>query len=290
MNGWKSLFGRKELSKNSILLENITVMKVLGELKPANKSLRAPLQVTRKVFLCSACGTYYENWNLFLHMREVHRRFICLYCLGMFSQSAKLSQHLVAKHGCLPTQFASEQHFMQLYKEPCFLMCCECETIFDEQNLFFSHACQKGASSKAAAGAGQKSAKVAKAKHKEFVQHVTGDFCPDDLETAATGEDVSNEAPSEDEPRPKGGDRTESPEELQNRIDEDYKEENFEDPAENDRGFSPTENSESDVRQEGMYLSTDYLYTCIVKYQVSTYSHYFRKKFLLNLYWFYSPD
>ncbi|CAH2074694.1 unnamed protein product, partial [Iphiclides podalirius] len=40
-----------------------------------------PSRVTRKVYLCSACGTYYENWNLFLHMREMHNRHICLFCL-----------------------------------------------------------------------------------------------------------------------------------------------------------------------------------------------------------------
>lgn len=98
-------------------------------------------RVTRKVFLCSACGTYYENWNLFLHMVEVHKRFICLYCLGMFSHSEKLSQHLIVKHSCIPGYRDSLEDFFHLYKEPCFLMCCDCEKVFNEQDNFFSHVC-----------------------------------------------------------------------------------------------------------------------------------------------------
>jgi len=47
-------------------------------------------KITRKVYLCSACGTYFENWNLFLHMRDIHKRHICLYCLGMFGQAERL--------------------------------------------------------------------------------------------------------------------------------------------------------------------------------------------------------
>lgn len=50
----------------------------------------AQIRITRKVFLCSACGTYYENWNLFHHIRETHKRFICLLCLGIFPSSERL--------------------------------------------------------------------------------------------------------------------------------------------------------------------------------------------------------
>lgn len=98
-------------------------------------------RVTRKVYLCSACGTYYENWNLFLHMVEVHKRFICLYCLGMFAHSEKLSQHLIVKHSCIPGYRDSLEDFFHLYKEPCFLMCCDCQKVFSEQDNFFSHVC-----------------------------------------------------------------------------------------------------------------------------------------------------
>lgn len=98
-------------------------------------------RVTRKVFLCSACGTYYENWNLFLHMREVHKRFICLYCLGMFPHAEKLSLHLVSKHNCAPGRFETVKDFFGAYKEPCFLMCCDCQTVFNEQEDFSNHIC-----------------------------------------------------------------------------------------------------------------------------------------------------
>ena len=99
------------------------------------------IRVTRRVFLCSACGTYYENWNLFLHMREVHRRYICLYCLGMFSHPDKLSLHIVAKHNCVPAQIDTLDEFRTLHKEPCFLMCCECQMGFTERDNVFGHTC-----------------------------------------------------------------------------------------------------------------------------------------------------
>lgn len=139
-------------------------------------------RVTRKVFLCSACGTYYENWNLFLHMREVHKRFICLYCLGMFSHPEKLSQHLVAKHSCVPGYRDSAEDFFHLYKEPCFLMCCECEKVFSEQDNFFSHPCtQKKADPK------NGKLKVKAKQGKMQVEHVTADV-PSTSEKIEEGE------------------------------------------------------------------------------------------------------
>lgn len=132
-------------------------------------------RVTRKVFLCSACGTYYENWNLFLHMREVHKRFICLYCLGMFSHPEKLSQHLMVKHNCVPGHRNTPQDFFELYKEPCFLMCCDCERVFGEQDNFFNHHC---ATVKKVVNNHKHSNKVSKQVkvNKGHVEHVTGDM------------------------------------------------------------------------------------------------------------------
>lgn len=147
-------------------------------------------RVTRKVFLCSACGTYYENWNLFLHMREVHKRFICLYCLGMFSFPEKLSLHLTSKHNCVPNNLISEENFFQVYKEPCFLMCCDCEKVFSERDNFFNHNCQakpnrinaenknKGVAAASKQLSNQKqlaNKSVKQLKNKTFVEHVTGD-------------------------------------------------------------------------------------------------------------------
>nr|CAD7438556.1 unnamed protein product [Timema bartmani] len=98
-------------------------------------SVSTNFRITRKVYLCSACGTYYENWNLFLHMREVHNRHICLYCLSMFSQADKLATHLGNKHSLPESVFVSPEQFHAEFKGPCFLMCCKCEQMFKEEKV-----------------------------------------------------------------------------------------------------------------------------------------------------------
>lgn len=100
-----------------------------------------PSRVTRKVYLCSACGTYYENWNLFLHMREVHNRHICLFCLGMFSKAEKLSSHLTNKHNVQEFNYDSKEEFCKVYNGTLYLMCCACDEICSEQDDFFNHDC-----------------------------------------------------------------------------------------------------------------------------------------------------
>ena len=106
-------------------------------------------RITRKVYLCSACGTYFENWNLFLHMREIHKRHICLFCLGMFGQADRLSHHLTKKHSVTATSFTSVEDFYNAFKGPCYLICCTCEKVFSETDNFYNHFCspiQKGRS------------------------------------------------------------------------------------------------------------------------------------------------
>lgn len=100
-----------------------------------------PSRVTRKVYLCSACGTYYENWNLFLHMREIHNRHICLFCLGMFSKAEKLSSHLTNKHNVKEFNYESKEDFFSVYNGTLYLMCCVCDEICSEQDDFFNHDC-----------------------------------------------------------------------------------------------------------------------------------------------------
>ncbi|XP_049866696.1 uncharacterized protein LOC126367293 [Pectinophora gossypiella] len=100
-----------------------------------------PSRVTRKVYLCSACGTYYENWNLFLHMREVHNRHICLFCLGMFSKAEKLSSHLTNKHNVKEFNYDSKEDFFSVYSGTLYLMCCVCDEICSEQDDFSNHDC-----------------------------------------------------------------------------------------------------------------------------------------------------
>ncbi|XP_034839842.1 titin homolog [Maniola hyperantus] len=100
-----------------------------------------PSRVTRKVYLCSACGTYYENWNLFLHMREVHSRHICLFCLGMFSKAEKLSSHLTNKHNVQEFNYNVKEDFCKVYNGSFYLMCCVCDEICSEKDDFFNHDC-----------------------------------------------------------------------------------------------------------------------------------------------------
>ncbi|KAJ2952488.1 hypothetical protein O0L34_g6805 [Tuta absoluta] len=100
-----------------------------------------PSRVTRKVYLCSACGTYYENWNLFLHMREVHNRHICLFCLGMFSKAEKLAAHLTNKHNVKEFNYNSKEDFFSVYNGTLYLMCCVCDEICSEKDDFFNHDC-----------------------------------------------------------------------------------------------------------------------------------------------------
>ncbi|XP_035436666.1 uncharacterized protein LOC118267035 [Spodoptera frugiperda] len=100
-----------------------------------------PSRVTRKLYLCSACGHYYENWNLFLHMKEVHNRHICLFCLGMFSKAEKLSSHLSNKHNVKEFNYESKEEFFNVFSGTLYLMCCACDEICSEKDDFFNHDC-----------------------------------------------------------------------------------------------------------------------------------------------------
>ena len=107
----------------------------------ASVSHASNFKITRKVYLCSACGTYFENWNLFLHMRDTHKRHICLYCLGMFGQAERLSYHLMKKHSVPEMAFSSVEDFYNAFKGSCYLICCSCEKVFSETDDFFNHFC-----------------------------------------------------------------------------------------------------------------------------------------------------
>lgn len=114
-------------------------------IKPAkplgDSNLSTNFRITRKVYLCSACGTYYENWKLFLHMRDMHKRHICLFCLGMFSVADKLAEHLLFKHNVHEKTCKSPEEFLNLFKGSCYLTCCSCEKMFTEREDFFDHQC-----------------------------------------------------------------------------------------------------------------------------------------------------
>lgn len=95
----------------------------------------------RKVFRCSTCSTYYESWNLFLHMKEIHQKHICLYCLRLFPTAEKLSIHLEMKHDLEQNHFETQEKFLKSSRQSSFVMCCTCEHLFSEQNAFIEHSC-----------------------------------------------------------------------------------------------------------------------------------------------------
>ncbi|XP_074106174.1 misexpression suppressor of ras 4 isoform X2 [Cotesia typhae] len=107
----------------------------------SSSSVKNNFRITRKVYLCSACGTYFENWNLFLHMRETHKRHICLFCLGMFGQAERLSNHLIKKHSVQVENFNNIDNFYDIFKGSCYLLCCDCEKVFSETDNFSEHNC-----------------------------------------------------------------------------------------------------------------------------------------------------
>ncbi|KAG8282279.1 hypothetical protein J6590_040511 [Homalodisca vitripennis] len=106
-----------------------------------NMNMNPNFRITRKVYLCSACGTYYENWHLFLHMRDVHKQHICLFCLMMFATADKLSDHLKTSHKIQESTFKSHEEFRNSYKGSYYLICCTCENVFNERDDYFHHHC-----------------------------------------------------------------------------------------------------------------------------------------------------
>lgn len=63
----------------------------------------------RQVFSCTECNELYQKSNLFDHMKNVHKKFTCLYCYGFFVNIESLERHLVRKHKVQKTAFFDEQ-------------------------------------------------------------------------------------------------------------------------------------------------------------------------------------
>uniref|UniRef100_A0A1I8MAT9 C2H2-type domain-containing protein n=1 Tax=Musca domestica TaxID=7370 RepID=A0A1I8MAT9_MUSDO len=119
----------------------------LGEM-PANTT--APVISKKRFYKCSSCNTFHENWNLFLHIREIHNRYMCMYCVRFFPTAEKLALHLEIKHDLEQTHFNSEEslrksipHMEGYPLETRFLMCCTCEHVFKENDQFSQHDCSE---------------------------------------------------------------------------------------------------------------------------------------------------
>ncbi|XP_073813496.1 misexpression suppressor of ras 4 [Musca autumnalis] len=109
-----------------------------------------PIVSKKRFYKCSSCNTFHENWNLFLHIREIHNRHMCMYCVRFFPTAEKLALHLEIKHDLEQTHFNSEESLrksipnMEGYPlEARFLMCCTCEHVFKEQDQFSQHDCSE---------------------------------------------------------------------------------------------------------------------------------------------------
>ncbi|CAG9760513.1 unnamed protein product [Ceutorhynchus assimilis] len=143
-------------------------------------------KLTRKVYLCSGCGTYYENWNLYVHMLEYHKRYICLYCLGMFSALNDLCKHIQSRHNLEPGIKNSLQEFFEAHTEPCYIACCECNQQFNESDNFIYHNCTRNSIFKS-------TSKKSTTKHiKNIIApslHVTGDSVVASCDATLVGDD-----------------------------------------------------------------------------------------------------
>lgn len=106
----------------------------------------------KRFYKCSSCNTFHENWNLFLHIREKHNRYMCLYCVRFFPTAEKLALHLEIKHDLEQNHYNSEDAFRKTIPqvegllgtyviEKRYLLCCTCQHIFGDEEQFSQHDC-----------------------------------------------------------------------------------------------------------------------------------------------------
>lgn len=134
-----NFLGKKQICTCSTTMIPIQGIASTSDLPSSQLSNKFKIQ--RKVYLCSACGTYFENWNLYLHMKDIHQRHLCLFCLGLFDHAERLSHHLMKNHSIPDTSFTSVEEFYQIFKGSCYLICCSCEKVFTEKDNFYNHFC-----------------------------------------------------------------------------------------------------------------------------------------------------
>lgn len=97
-----------------------------------------------RFFRCACCSTVHQCWNFFLHMREVHQRYICLYCSHVFASVEKLSLHLENKHDMDQRHFNNVADWQALQTQEDrvrYLVCCNCQASFEQGSQFDDHDC-----------------------------------------------------------------------------------------------------------------------------------------------------
>lgn len=104
----------------------------------------APMHKKERFFRCARCSTVHQCWNFFLHMREVHQRYICLYCSHVFASVEKLSLHLENKHDMDQRHFNNVADWQALQTQEDrvrYLVCCNCQASFERGSQFDDHDC-----------------------------------------------------------------------------------------------------------------------------------------------------
>uniref|UniRef100_A0A1A9W8C9 C2H2-type domain-containing protein n=1 Tax=Glossina brevipalpis TaxID=37001 RepID=A0A1A9W8C9_9MUSC len=139
------------LNLDNPLPGNNNSLKTSEVVKESRKSVAAAIPLTgrKRYYKCSSCGTFHENWSLFLHVREKHNRHMCLYCSRFFPTAEKLALHLEIKHDLEQNHYHSEEALRNCATvlkgnyplEARFLMCCTCQHMFGEDESFSHHDC-----------------------------------------------------------------------------------------------------------------------------------------------------
>nr|XP_016928550.1 uncharacterized protein LOC108009056 [Drosophila suzukii] len=103
------------------------------------------LQKKERFFRCAQCSSVHQCWHFFLHMREVHQRYICLYCNHVYPSVEKLSLHLENKHDIDQSHFAKDAWALQQKTEDRarHLVCCTCQATFVQGSEFEDHDCSQ---------------------------------------------------------------------------------------------------------------------------------------------------
>ncbi|KAH8402187.1 hypothetical protein KR009_010413 [Drosophila setifemur] len=117
-----------------------------GELKSVSSTGSSTLQFKKeRFFRCAQCSSVHQCWNFFLHMREVHQRYICLYCSHVYPSVEKLSLHLENKHDIDQSHFGKDTWALHQRQEDRsrHLVCCTCQSTFVQGSEFEDHDCSQ---------------------------------------------------------------------------------------------------------------------------------------------------
>ncbi|KAJ8974500.1 hypothetical protein NQ317_007589 [Molorchus minor] len=117
-------------------LNKVKTKKARGKAKPKLREYAQYLGLQPTVqFKCSKCGRAGFESLTTLHDHVVQCN------SGMFSVLEDLCQHIQSRHNLEPGHKDTLDEFFNVYNEPCYVVCCECNKLFSEQDNFFYHNC-----------------------------------------------------------------------------------------------------------------------------------------------------